>query len=64
MDNDTTWNESHTSTAARMAAGSVVELAFRVAKGELKVRQVSKIRFTVYSIQILIAVVVCLLVFH
>lgn len=34
-----------------MAAGSVVELAFRVAKGELKVRQerrVSKIRFTVY----------------
>lgn len=36
VDNDTTWNESHTSTAARMAAGSVVELAFRVAKGELK----------------------------
>lgn len=39
VDNDTTWNESHTSTAARMAAGSVVELAFRVAKGELKVGQ-------------------------
>lgn len=38
VDNDTTWNESHTSTASRMAAGSVVELAFRVAKGELKVR--------------------------
>uniref|UniRef100_A0A671TFF8 Histone deacetylase n=1 Tax=Sparus aurata TaxID=8175 RepID=A0A671TFF8_SPAAU len=37
VDNDTTWNESHTSTASRMAAGSVVELAFRVAKGELKV---------------------------
>ncbi|XP_041801314.1 histone deacetylase 7 isoform X1 [Chelmon rostratus] len=36
VDNDTTWNESHTSTASRMAAGSVVELAFRVAKGELK----------------------------
>nr|XP_046251868.1 histone deacetylase 7 isoform X2 [Scatophagus argus]XP_046251869.1 histone deacetylase 7 isoform X2 [Scatophagus argus]XP_046251870.1 histone deacetylase 7 isoform X2 [Scatophagus argus] len=36
VDNDTTWNESHTSTASRMAAGSVIELAFRVAKGELK----------------------------
>ncbi|KAM9786048.1 histone deacetylase 7-like [Neosynchiropus ocellatus] len=36
VDNDTIWNESHTSTAARMAAGSVVELAVRVAKGELK----------------------------
>ena len=38
VDNDTIWNESHTSTASRMAAGSVVELACRVAKGELKVR--------------------------
>uniref|UniRef100_A0A3P8UZH0 Histone deacetylase n=1 Tax=Cynoglossus semilaevis TaxID=244447 RepID=A0A3P8UZH0_CYNSE len=38
VDNDTIWNESHTSTASRMAAGSVVELAHRVAKGELKVR--------------------------
>uniref|UniRef100_UPI0037E71410 histone deacetylase 7 isoform X1 n=2 Tax=Semicossyphus pulcher TaxID=241346 RepID=UPI0037E71410 len=36
VDNDTTWNESHTSTASRMAAGSVVELSFRVAKRELK----------------------------
>uniref|UniRef100_A0A3Q1HA46 Histone deacetylase n=1 Tax=Anabas testudineus TaxID=64144 RepID=A0A3Q1HA46_ANATE len=36
VDNDTIWNESHTSTASRMAAGSVVELAFRVAKRELK----------------------------
>ncbi|XP_032424546.1 histone deacetylase 7 isoform X1 [Xiphophorus hellerii] len=36
VDNDTIWNESHTSTASRMAAGSVVELSFRVAKGELK----------------------------
>uniref|UniRef100_A0AAQ4PV14 Histone deacetylase n=1 Tax=Gasterosteus aculeatus aculeatus TaxID=481459 RepID=A0AAQ4PV14_GASAC len=36
VDNDTIWNESHTSTASRMAAGSVVELACRVAKGELK----------------------------
>ncbi|XP_066564422.1 histone deacetylase 7 isoform X3 [Amia ocellicauda] len=36
VDNDTIWNEMHTSTASRMAAGSVTELAFRVAKGELK----------------------------
>ncbi|GAA6082475.1 histone deacetylase 7 isoform X1, partial [Tachysurus ichikawai] len=36
VDNDTIWNEMHTSTAARTAAGSVTELAFRVAKGELK----------------------------
>ncbi|CAL8369720.1 unnamed protein product [Lota lota] len=36
VDNDTVWNESHTSTASRMAAGSITELAFRVAKGELK----------------------------
>lgn len=36
VDNDTIWNEAHTSTASRLAAGSVVELAFRVAKGELK----------------------------
>uniref|UniRef100_A0A665T4V8 Histone deacetylase n=1 Tax=Echeneis naucrates TaxID=173247 RepID=A0A665T4V8_ECHNA len=36
VDNDTIWNESHTSTASRMAAGSVIELAFKVAKGEIK----------------------------
>uniref|UniRef100_A0A3B1JEU0 Histone deacetylase n=1 Tax=Astyanax mexicanus TaxID=7994 RepID=A0A3B1JEU0_ASTMX len=36
IDHDTIWNEMHTSTASRMAAGSVTELAFRVAKGELK----------------------------
>ncbi|KAL4655619.1 histone deacetylase 7-like isoform X1 [Arapaima gigas] len=36
VDNDTIWNEMHTSTASRVAAGSVTELAFRVAKGELK----------------------------
>uniref|UniRef100_A0A671KZ55 histone deacetylase n=1 Tax=Sinocyclocheilus anshuiensis TaxID=1608454 RepID=A0A671KZ55_9TELE len=36
VDNDTIWNEMHTSTASRLAAGSVTELAFRVAKGELK----------------------------
>uniref|UniRef100_A0A8C4SXL0 histone deacetylase n=1 Tax=Erpetoichthys calabaricus TaxID=27687 RepID=A0A8C4SXL0_ERPCA len=36
VDSDTIWNEMHTSTSARMAAGCVTELAFRVAKGELK----------------------------
>ncbi|KAM9752608.1 histone deacetylase 7 isoform 1-T2 [Menidia menidia] len=36
VDNDTIWNEPHTTTASRMAAGSVVEMSFRVAKGELK----------------------------
>ncbi|KAM9444722.1 histone deacetylase 7 isoform 1-T2 [Clarias gariepinus] len=36
VDNDTIWNEMHTSTASRTAAGSVTELTFRVAKGELK----------------------------
>uniref|UniRef100_A0A674EGZ4 histone deacetylase n=1 Tax=Salmo trutta TaxID=8032 RepID=A0A674EGZ4_SALTR len=38
VDNDTIWNETHTSTASRLAAGSVTELALRVAQGELKVR--------------------------
>uniref|UniRef100_A0A674DUB9 histone deacetylase n=1 Tax=Salmo trutta TaxID=8032 RepID=A0A674DUB9_SALTR len=38
VDNDTIWNEMHTSTASRLAAGSVTELALRVAQGELKVR--------------------------
>uniref|UniRef100_A0A1A8N2K8 Histone deacetylase n=1 Tax=Nothobranchius pienaari TaxID=704102 RepID=A0A1A8N2K8_9TELE len=36
VDSDTIWNEVHSSSAARLAAGSVVELSFRVAKGELK----------------------------
>ncbi|KAL0977833.1 hypothetical protein UPYG_G00161890 [Umbra pygmaea] len=36
VDNDTVWNESHTSTASRLAAGSVTELALKVAQGELK----------------------------
>lgn len=31
------WNEMHSSAAVRMAVGSVIELAFRVAAGELKV---------------------------
>ncbi|XP_061076978.1 histone deacetylase 7-like isoform X2 [Conger conger] len=36
VDSDTIWNDVHTPTASLMAAGSVTELAFRVAKGELK----------------------------
>lgn len=29
VDSDTTWNELHTGPAARMAAGCVIELAFK-----------------------------------
>ncbi|XP_068428392.1 histone deacetylase 4 isoform X2 [Clinocottus analis] len=36
VDNDTIWNEVHSSGAARLAVGSVVELVFKVASGELK----------------------------
>uniref|UniRef100_A0A674P168 Histone deacetylase n=1 Tax=Takifugu rubripes TaxID=31033 RepID=A0A674P168_TAKRU len=36
VDSDTVWNEMHSSSAVRMAVGSVIELAFRVAAGELK----------------------------
>uniref|UniRef100_A0A3B3V6V8 Histone deacetylase n=1 Tax=Poecilia latipinna TaxID=48699 RepID=A0A3B3V6V8_9TELE len=36
VDSDTIWNEIHSSTAARLAVGSVVELVFKVATGELK----------------------------
>ncbi|XP_023225860.1 histone deacetylase 4-like isoform X3 [Centruroides sculpturatus] len=36
VDSDTTWNELHTASAARMAAGCVTELAFKVSTGELK----------------------------
>uniref|UniRef100_A0A7N8XIA4 Histone deacetylase n=1 Tax=Mastacembelus armatus TaxID=205130 RepID=A0A7N8XIA4_9TELE len=36
VDSDTVWNEMHSSAAVRMAVGSVIELAFRVAAGELK----------------------------
>ncbi|KAM3877942.1 histone deacetylase 7-like [Diretmus argenteus] len=36
VDNDTIWNEMHTSTASRMAAGCVTDLALKVAQGELK----------------------------
>lgn len=37
VDSDTIWNEVHSSSAARLAVGSVVELVFKVAMGELKV---------------------------
>lgn len=36
VDSDTVWNETHTSTASRTAAGSVTELVHKVAQGELK----------------------------
>lgn len=36
VDGDTIWNEMHSANAARMAVGCVVELAFKVASGELK----------------------------
>ncbi|GFR95173.1 histone deacetylase, partial [Elysia marginata] len=36
VDSDTVWNDLYTSTAARTAAGSVIELAVRVAAGDLK----------------------------
>nr|XP_023676641.1 histone deacetylase 5 [Paramormyrops kingsleyae] len=37
VDSDTVWNEMHSSSAVRMAVGCVIELAFKVAAGELKV---------------------------
>ena len=37
VDSDTIWSEVHSSGAARLAVGCVVELAFKVATGELKV---------------------------
>uniref|UniRef100_A0A8C9W4T4 Histone deacetylase n=1 Tax=Scleropages formosus TaxID=113540 RepID=A0A8C9W4T4_SCLFO len=36
VDSDTIWNEVHSSGAARLAVGCVVELVFKVASGELK----------------------------
>ncbi|XP_005181281.1 histone deacetylase 4 isoform X1 [Musca domestica] len=36
VDLDTTWNEHHTAVAARMAAGCVIDLAMKTAKGDLK----------------------------
>ncbi|KAJ8403477.1 hypothetical protein AAFF_G00352490, partial [Aldrovandia affinis] len=36
VDSDTIWNEVHSSSAARLAVGSVIELVFKVASRELK----------------------------
>ncbi|XP_053944308.1 histone deacetylase 5 isoform X8 [Cuculus canorus] len=36
VDSDTVWNEMHSSSAVRMAVGCLVELAFKVANGEIK----------------------------
>ncbi|KAK9395601.1 histone deacetylase 5 [Crotalus adamanteus] len=36
VDSDTVWNELHSSSAVRMAVGCLLELAFKVASGELK----------------------------
>ncbi|XP_077169453.1 histone deacetylase 4 isoform X4 [Paroedura picta] len=36
VDSDTIWNEVHSSSAARLAVGCVIELVFKVATGELK----------------------------
>ncbi|XP_067642034.1 histone deacetylase 4 isoform X2 [Eurosta solidaginis] len=36
VDLDTTWNKDHTGAAARMAAGCVIDLAIKTAKGDLK----------------------------
>ena len=37
VDSDTTWNDLHTASAARMATGCVIELAMKVATEEIKV---------------------------
>ncbi|XP_050183856.1 histone deacetylase 5 isoform X2 [Myiozetetes cayanensis] len=36
VDSDTVWNELHSSSAVRTAVGCLLELAFKVAEGELK----------------------------
>ncbi|GFV58778.1 histone deacetylase 4 [Trichonephila clavipes] len=36
VDSDTIWNDLHTASASRMAAGCVIELAMKVAAGEIK----------------------------
>lgn len=35
-DSDTTWNEHHTASAARMAAGCVIDLAFKTVRGDVR----------------------------
>lgn len=36
VDLDTTWNEHHTASAARMAAGCVIDLSLKAARGEIR----------------------------
>lgn len=36
VDLDTTWNENYTGAAAKMAAGCVIDLAFKTAKRDIK----------------------------
>ncbi|XP_046390960.1 histone deacetylase 4 isoform X3 [Ischnura elegans] len=36
VDSDTTWNDQHTASAARMAVGCVIDLAFKAASGEIR----------------------------
>lgn len=45
MDSDTIWNEVHSSSAARLAVGSVAELVFKVATRELKVTAIPLVWF-------------------
>ena len=43
VDQDTYWNEQHTSNSAKMAVGSVIELADKVVTGEVKVRVIHSV---------------------
>lgn len=36
VDSDTAWSDAHTPAAARMAAGCVLDLAVRTARGDLR----------------------------
>lgn len=36
VDSDTAWSEAHTAPAARVAAGAVLDLAVRTARGDLR----------------------------
>lgn len=36
VDSDTAWSDAHTAPAARLAAGAVLDLAVRTARGELR----------------------------
>lgn len=49
VDSDTVWNEMHSSSAVRMAVGCLVELAFKVAAGELKVRIEGTLSFATFT---------------